>query len=728
MGFKEYLAVISRRWHIFLPMMALVIGAHVLWVAYGQPQLYRASAMVVISPPIASEGLPIGRPITPMTRPETLREPPVLSVAVQLLLGERPFQAKEFETDDRQEFIARFTEQFAAEADGQDPRRLMDEIEGSLVLTMTKDERVITVEVTSDRPERALAFAWSVAEAARVFHNERCRDIIDKTLTEFRKQQEELEKEREVAFRDRTDFAKRTGFTNFPRYQEMIQALLLGIDGELSQLRGSQREVERTIDERVSRSQQGGDEIQAVAAEMGDSPRLRELNQELLRARLDHDMAVSRYTDKHPSLQALRVKVDRLERLIAEEQDSIIADGLKKWSAATRDLVKQSGAFALKLEVLKERKAALSREMFRLAEVNQEYNKIEDRSRATSGNLDRLQAQINTLEWAGIQRLGQVQIHNPADAAKKLKKQGTGVGPIMLSVLMAMIFALGVVYVLEYIDTRIKTEHDVRRFLGLPLLGKIPQNRNHLILDPSLRGDIAEKFNTAATLIRSTARELGMKSLIVTSAVPKEGKTTVAINVAVALARKGARVVLVDADLRMPRIHEVLNIPNRIGLSTVLQSQLDPRRIIDGVLSESEHGGSSIGAAEVLVPTSIENLFVMTSGPLGETPDQLLESDRLQRLVKELTASADFVIFDTPPVNNVGDALTVASSVDGCIFVVGSGLCEQHDVAWAKHLLANVQANLLGVFLNRYWRRGASGYYYYQRSGSQERLHAKTLA
>jgi Mrp family chromosome partitioning ATPase len=331
---------------------------------------------------------------------------------------------------------------------------------------------------------------------------------------------------------------------------------------------------------------------------------------------------------------------------------------------------------------------------------------------------------VNELEWAGLQIVGQVQVHNPSDEPKRVEKRGAGAGPITLTMIMAVIFALGVVYILEYIDTRVKTEHDVRRFLGLPLLGVIPQNREHIVLDDSNRGEISEKFNTAATLVRSTARELGMKSFLVGSAVAREGKTTVAVNLAAALARKGARVVLVDADLRVPRIHEVLDLPNRNGLSTVLESRVDPRRLIENGLPEGD-GAASTGAVEALTGSSLEGLSVLTSGPSTDQPIQLLENDRMPRVIRELSDYADFVIIDTPPINNVGDALTLAGLVDGCIFVVGSGLCEQHEISWAKHLLANVQANLLGVFLNRYSRQRTGAYYQYYYGGSRGRKRAK---
>src|SRR6185503_11565057 len=202
--------------------------------------------------------------------------------------------------------------------------------------------------------------------------------------------------------------------------------------------------------------------------------------------------------------------------------------------------------------------------------------------------------------------------------------------------------------------------------------------------------ETSEKFNTAATLIRSAARQLGMKSLMVTSAVAGEGKTTVTVNLGVALARKGSRVILVDGDLRAPSLHKLLGLPNHCGVSTLLQSQLDAGRVAEGILPAAARGGS-LDAQKALNPTAMPGLWVLTSGPPPEAPVKLLESDRLPLLMRELKAAADFVIFDTPPVTSVGDALSIAEVVDGSILVVGCGICEHPDVSWSKHLLSNVQ-------------------------------------
>jgi len=720
MGFRDYISVIGRRWHIFLLIVGIVISAHVFWVFLGQKQLHQASSMVIISPPIitANQLVLIRKSQSPMTRVETYRELSVLNIAVQLLTGERPFSSKEFDNPAKQEAVKFFTARFRSEAADGNTKNLLNDLRGSISVEI-EEERVAKVTARSPSKQRALAYAWAVAEAARIFHEEWSREAIEKTVTELKKQLEQLEKERNVVVRDRTEFARRTGFTNFPRYQEMVQGIIFKIEGDISQLRSQQRELERTIDERISRSQQGREEIQELASEMEENPRLKELRKELLNARLEYDMATSRLTDRHPKVSSLQSKVEHLEGLIGEEEESIVANGLKRWNLETRELVKQSGALARKLEVLKERKASLSRELFRLAEISQDYTRIEDQLTSISKSIETMQSQVNELEWRGIQMWGQVQVRNLDSEAILLAKRGKGAGAIALTIIMALILALGAIYILEYIDTRVKTEEDVGRYLGLPLLEIIPNDRNrNLLLGENPRVDVAEKFNTAATLIRATARELGMKSFMVTSAVPKEGKTTVSVNLAVAMARKGVRVVLVDGDLRYPRIHELLGLPNKVGLTSLLDGQMDTRQVINGILTKTSQSDSSVGVADALTATDLDNLTVLTSGPPSYSPIQLIESDRMQWLLKELTEYADFVIFDTPPVNEIGDALAIAGLVDGTIYVVGAGLCDQSEVVWAKHLLTNVQANLLGVFLNRCSHRASARYpsYPYQAS------------
>ncbi len=724
MGFKDYFFVIARRWHIFLLIVFITISSHMIWAIFSQSKLYHATSMVIISPSIIGpSGLVlIRKPASPISRVKTFRETSMLNIAVQLLTGERPFSSVEFNHPDRQEVIRDLTEKFKKEIANESKRHLLKELENSISVHLD-DDRVVTINARSPSNERALAFAWSIAEAARIFHNEYCQEMIEKTVADLKNQLGEEEKQKKNILNEQAEFVKKTGFTNLPRYQEMIQGIIFDIEEEMSQLKAKQQEIERAIDEHLVLSIQGREEIQEFTEAVEKNPRLRELREQLLKVRLDYDIATSRYTERHPAISSLKLKLERLEELIHEEDEVLITEGLKKWSHEIRNLVMESGAIDRKLQVFKERKSSLSQELFRLADISQDYSRIEEQAKNINATIARMQREINELEWRGLQMLGQVQVRNLANQGVLAANPGTGTGSIIFTMVMAVILALCVIFALEYIDTRVKTEQDVQRCLGLPLLEIIPKKKNNLLSADFVEGTIAEKFNTAATLIRSAAQELGMKSFMVTSAVPQEGKTTVSINLASALARKGIRVILVDGDLRIPRIHEFLTLPNKIGLSTVLDAHSDPRQIIDGIVSKNNLNQSHVGVADALVPTEIENLSVLTSGPPADSPIQILEDNRMRRVLGELTRLADFVIIDTPPVNNFADALTIAGLVDGTILVVGSGLCDQNDVEWAKYLLSNVQASLVGVFLNRYSRRidrRGSFYYYHTDPESKE--------
>src|SRR5262245_31317901 len=429
-----FLPVIRRRWLLILVTASLVIGGHLAWVGYGQPQFYLATTRLSVDPPAAGSGSLFLRPNVAANRPETFEETPVLVHALRLLSGERSFASRVFGDPARKEEIKRFTERFAAEVAGGGGTRILGEIEESIGVTTAGDGRTIAIAASSTDPERALAISWAVAEAARAFHQERSRELVGETVADLQEQRAQLEKERQLALEDKTEFARRTGFTNLPRYLEMVEGMISETEAEQSRLRFQQREVE---------------------------------------------------------------------------------------------LVEERSEIAFRLEVLKERQASLTREFFQLTELSQEYNRLEERAATVVSHIDRIRGQIEELEWSGVASLGQVELHDPGESAKPQRKPGAGAPAIGLAALVGVLFACGVTWVLEVLDTRLKTEEDVQRYLGLPLLGVIPVRKDPLLLGEE---EGAERFNTIATLVRSTARELGMKSFMVASSVAGEGKSTVSIN------------------------------------------------------------------------------------------------------------------------------------------------------------------------------------------------------
>ncbi|WP_274364319.1 CpsD/CapB family tyrosine-protein kinase [Paenibacillus thermotolerans] len=221
-----------------------------------------------------------------------------------------------------------------------------------------------------------------------------------------------------------------------------------------------------------------------------------------------------------------------------------------------------------------------------------------------------------------------------------------------------------------------------------------------LIMDINPRSPISEAYRTLRTNIEFSSVDQEIKAIMITSSQPEEGKTTTAVNLAAAFAQVEKKVVLVDADLRKPTIHRIFNKDNRYGLTNLLANRT--------VLSE------------VVADTHIENLSVLTSGPIPPNPAEMLASNRMAQLIVDLKEKFDIVIIDTPPSLVVADALIVAAKCDGVLMVVKTGKVKRQAAMKVKTGLDHVKARLLGVVLNNVKRRKTDAQYYYYESKQQE--------
>lgn len=206
----------------------------------------------------------------------------------------------------------------------------------------------------------------------------------------------------------------------------------------------------------------------------------------------------------------------------------------------------------------------------------------------------------------------------------------------------------------------------------------------------------AEAYRSLRTSIKFSSVDKPIKTIVVTSSIPGEGKSTISGNLAITLSQSGARVLLIDCDLRKPSIHKKFGIVNELGLTDVLVDECNLKDVIQKI---------------------DEYLFMITAGTIPPNPSEIVGSNSMEDLIKELSLSFDYIVMDTPPLGAVTDAQVLSTKVDGTILVVKAGSTKKDVVMNSVNLIKKVNGNLIGTVLNGVEKSNNKYYYYY---GSDE--------
>ena len=201
-----------------------------------------------------------------------------------------------------------------------------------------------------------------------------------------------------------------------------------------------------------------------------------------------------------------------------------------------------------------------------------------------------------------------------------------------------------------------------------------------------------EAYRTLRTNIQFSGIDRTLKSIVITSSIAEEGKTTIAINLAFSISQIDKRVILIDSDLRKPKVHKELNLLNLSGLTTVLAENLDYKLFVQSINGE--------------------NLDILTSGPIPPNPSELLGSKRMLLLLERIKEDYDMIIFDSPPAGIVADAAVLSTIVDGIILVCAAGKTDICTIKATKASLDKVNANIIGVVMNKVPIKKGEHYYY----------------
>ena len=302
------------------------------------------------------------------------------------------------------------------------------------------------------------------------------------------------------------------------------------------------------------------------------------------------------------------------------------------------------------------------------------------------------------LEAISGERTNELSIENPG-RLPRVPVAPARVRNIVIAFLLSLVAGIGLAFLLDFLDDTVKSIDDVDRYLHLPALALIPAGRNEaprlkgvtpatspaastaLALVEDVRSPVAESYRHLRTSLLLSSAGQPPKTILITSSQPSEGKTTTAINTAVMLAKTGAAVVIVDCDLRRPRLHAHFDLPNSRGLTNWLSGETDLDSLI---LSYDKQ----------------PNLRLLTSGPVPPNPAELLGSEEMRKLLTQLSEKFAHIIIDSPPAISFTDASILATMVVGVVLVVHGGHSSRAVVRRAKQQLLDVGANIFGIVLN----------------------------
>jgi capsular exopolysaccharide synthesis family protein len=588
-----------------------------------------------------------------------------------------------------------------------------DEIRETLSVTTEEPDLIRISATVVEDGQKAKMFAIAAAEGLVAYIRERATEDIELTKKFLQQQVRETRVELDAKMEALARHQKRSGVVDVAAESQDVIKGLSALEQMRDEAAAEAREHE-SVAAALRRRLSAEPPLRAVPTEI-DNPEYAELQRELARKQVERYEALSKYTPNHPAVKNLEADVAALEEGLARVQSPTME---------RRTLVENDVYRELQTS-LAEHEASISGARARLAAIENAVRRQQSRKtrlpkdQLESGMLQQELEVVRETYRRLLERLKDAEIEEagkkPPASIVDRPSRATNVSlsvrkTLLFSIFIGVVVAVGVVLILEFTDTAIRDADDITREFGVPVLGVIPFRREAQLHgtgqrlpsdDDDLRprryyAHAGEAYRTLRSNIRFVAADRPVRSLLVTSAGVGEGKSITCANLAVVMAQAGYRVVLVDADLRRPRLYEYFDFEERDmpGLTAVLGGY----RTLDEVLLTPD-------------PTALPTLQLLTSGAIPPNPAELLASERMSELIEQIKARADYVLLDSPPAMMLTDAAVLAGRVDGVLLLVEAGKVPKAVFADMCDLIRRAHGRILGAVLNK--RRYQAGDYYY---------------
>ncbi len=405
------------------------------------------------------------------------------------------------------------------------------------------------------------------------------------------------------------------------------------------------------------------------------NPFIQELKGQLAELQREEAQLGEKLGDRHPDMIRVRTAIQTAEAKLEGEIAKVVQSVRNEYLAA----LAQERSLAEALEAQKREALQLNRKAI-------DYGVLQRDVESNRQIYESLLQRAKETGVAGELKASSIRVVDSAEVPRSPTRPRKGLNLLLGAVVGAML-AVGLAFFFEYLDNRVKTPDEIKAYLGLPFLGLVPR-----VSPKEVRGEpplltngvpppFAEAFRVVRTNVLFSSAEEGSKSLLVTSTGPGEGKTVTASNLAVGLAQAGQRVLLVDADLRRPKVHDLFGHKAEPGLSNLLVGNAK--------------------ASEAVRKSSVSGLWVLPAGRIPPNATELLGSPRFKDFLATLRDHFDWVIVDSPPVLVAADAAVVAHAASGVLYVVGAEMPARQAARSALEQLAAARARVVGAVLNR---------------------------
>ena len=333
---------------------------------------------------------------------------------------------------------------------------------------------------------------------------------------------------------------------------------------------------------------------------------------------------------------------------------------------------------------------------------------VEDNNALNAKIIANLVAKVFTVEVPELYNLDNVHILDVAIEEDEPYNINVAKSSIIGGVL-GLVLSSGIFFVIYYFDRTAKSVEQVEEVLQMPILGSVEDTKNlkeELVVATNPKEIISEQIRTIRTNLQFTSADEKIKTILITSSIPSEGKSFISSNLATAFAQNNKKVLIVDCDMRKGRVNKIFKISNRIGLSNLLAYKEDDEENLE----------------DYVFKTKIDNLYIIPRGKVPPNPSELLNSQKTAKLISLLSEIFDYIIFDGPPVNGLSDSLIMSDYVDRTIVVTSLNSAPIELLESTKKMLTNVNAKVAGVIVNKVPRRKSSGksYYYYENTEEEK--------